>query len=175
MFCTNCRHISDDACNFCANCGNDPRHSSRPAAALKSGASTMLQSPYEEARQLIQLGAILCYLLAALHLYELYVATNGAFRFGAAIGSPVFAAVAWRLWRSNSFAAGVAAFAALCLESLGLLAVTATRIAAPESRQSGAMTSGYMIMLAIGVFAAGCSTLRATIRVRRIVAHSASC
>jgi hypothetical protein len=174
MFCNKCRYMIDDASRLCVKSGNDTPPSLGSAGGLKSNTS-MLRSPYEETRQVIQLGALLYCLLAALHLYELCATTNGMLRFGAAVGSALFAEAAWSLWRRNSFAAALAALVVLCLESSSALASVATRIVAPETWQSGAIASGYLIMLAIGVFAAGCNTLRATARMRRMVVHPGDC
>ena len=173
MFCTNCRTLNDDASNFCCKCGNVVHVPPQRTRELKLSKTTMLQSPHEQARQMIQVSAVLCYVIAALHLYELFVATDGAFRFGSAAGAGVCAVVAWKLWSSNSFAAGIVAFAILCLESFGLLAAVAAEFAKSSANHSGSTISGYIVMLAIGVFAAGCSTLRATIRMKRIAAQSA--
>ncbi len=160
MFCADCRTMNDDASKFCIKCG------------ATAGSATMLRSPIEEARQMIQASAVLCYLMAVLHIYELWVATGGTLRFAAAVGAAACAVLAWKLWSSNSFAAGIVVFAILCVESFGLLAAMASEFARTHDH-SATTISGYLVMLSVGVFAAGCSTLRATIRMKRIAAQSA--
>jgi hypothetical protein len=159
MFCADCRTMNDDASRFCIKCG------------AKAGSATMLRSPIEEARQMIQVSALLCYLIAALHIYELLVAAGGTLRSAAAIGAAACAVLAWMLWSSNSFAAGIVVFAILGLESFGLLAALAAEFARTHDRSNTA-NLGYLVMLAAGEFAAGCSTLRATIRMKRFAAKS---
>src|SRR5579863_2025768 len=100
MFCPNCRTLNVDASTLCCKCGSFVRHR-----------TAMLHSPHEEVRQIIQVGAVLCYLMAALHLYELSVATDWSFRFVSAFGAGLCAVVAWKLWTSGSFAVGIVAFA----------------------------------------------------------------
>ena len=89
MFCADCRTMNDDASRFCIKCG------------AKAGSATMLRSPIEEARQMIQVSALLCYLIAALHIYELLVAAGGTLRSAAAIGAAACAVLAWMLWSST--------------------------------------------------------------------------
>jgi hypothetical protein len=140
------------------------------AQAAKAAAA---QTPEDKARVMVDFGAILAGIIAALHFYQIFTLDNKAYRFIPAILFAVCAVVAWKLWTKSSIVAGMVAFFLFGLEGVGAIVI----VGMFSGNRVVIMNSGdtkFLALFAIVCFAAAYFTLLGIIRLRKFAANRKS-